>query len=405
MDKQKRQVRFLIYGAGFLRAAGVGLLGVLFAVTLSLGGLHPAQIGILVAVGIAGNAFGTFFVSFWADRLGRRNTLMVLAGCSSAGGVGLILFPGFLPLVFVCFFGMVNAFGRERGSLYTLEQAILPGMVDDQHRTRALAWYNVILDAGLAVGSLLGGLPVFLRQNAGFSEISSYQAAFFFYMVMGLLSLLLYSRMSSCAEIHEPAGWHNISPVSKKVITRISLLFGLDSFGGGFLPGTLLAYWFFKKFGLHEKDLAMLFFLAHVANAFSYPAAAWLSRRIGLVKTMVFTHIPSHCCLLALPFVPTAAAAVALFLVRECLVEMDLPTRQSYVMAVVDPSERTAAAGVTNLTRLAAWAVSPTLAGFAIGSLGLSFPLFFGGGIKIIYDLALFNSFRHIKPPEEMGKQ
>ncbi len=393
--------RLLIYAAGFLRAAGVGLLGVIFALALAARGFHTGQIGILIALGLAGSAFGTFLVTFWADRLGRRKTVILLTLSFVAGGLGLILSSSFLGLAFLCFFGMVNTYGRERGALSTIEQAILPETVEPSRRTQTLAWYNLFLNSGLAFGSLLGGLPFLLRDRLGFAPVVSYQPAFFLYMVCGILSLLLYTRLSSRVEIHGPTPWHKVSAESRRIITRISLLFGLDSLGGGFLPGTLIAYWFFKRFGVGEQTLAPLFFLGHMANALSYLAAAWLSRKIGLIRTMVFTHTPANLCLLALPFAPTVNIAILLFLVRECLVEMDLPTRQSYVMAVVAPSERTIASGVTNLTRLGAWTIAPAFAGFAMGGAALSFPLFAGGGIKILYDWLLFLDLRHVRPPDD----
>ena len=300
---------------------------------------------------------------------------------------------------------MVNTYGRERGAISTLEQAILPGTIEPQHRTQTLAWYNLFLNSGLAFGSLLGGLPFFLRSRFGLAPAVSYQMAFFLYMICGILSLLLYTRLSPRVEIHGPTPWHKISPQSRRIITRISLLFGLDSLGGGFLPGTLIAYWFFKRFGVEEQTLAPLFFFGHAANALSYLAAAWLSRKIGLIRTMVFTHTPANLCLLALPFAPTIHAAIVLFLIRECLVEMDLPTRQSYVMAVVAPSERTIASGVTNLTRMGAWTIAPAFAGFAMSGAGLSFPLFAGGGIKILYDWLLFLDLRNVRPPEERASR
>jgi len=282
-----------------------------------------------------------------------------------------------------------------------LEQAILPETTGTRERTQALAWYNVVLDVGQAVGSLLGGLPFLLRSVFGYAEFHSYQCAFALYAGLGCLNFLLYSWLSPKVEIHGPTPWHKVSPQSRRVITRLSLLFWLDSFAGGFLPSALIAFWFFKRFGLGEQLLGPLFFATHIANAFSYVLAARLSHRIGLIRTMVFTHIPASLCLIAIPFAPTVTWAVALYVIRECLVEMDVPTRQSYVLAVVSPSERTIASGVTNLTRLVAWSMAPSLAGFTMRSLALSFPLFLGGGLKIVYDLILYRAFRHIKPPEE----
>ena len=390
-----------IYAAGFLRAVGVGMLGVLFALYLSLGGLHAGQIGILVAVGIGGAATATFLISFWADRLGRRKTLLLLAGLTALGGAGLVLAPGFPTLTLFCFLGMVNAMGRERGALFTMEQTILPETTDPSRRTQALAWYNVVLDVGQAVGSLLGGLPFLLRRNFSFGELSSYQSTLFLYVGFACISFLLYAGLSPAVEMHGPTLWHKIAPASRRIITRLSLLFGFDSIAGGFLPGSLIAYWFFKRFGVGEGLLGPLFFVAHLANALSYLMAARLSRRIGLVRTMVFTHMPANLCLIAIPFAPSLPWAAVLYLARECLVEMDVPTRQSYVMAMVEPGERTLAAGVTNLTRLVAWTVAPGFAGLAMSGLTLSLPLFLGGGMKILYDLTLYRSFRHLRPPEE----
>jgi len=391
----------LIYSAAFLRALGVGLIGVLFALYLTARGLHVGQIGFLVAVGLAGSASGTFLVSFWADRIGRRKSLVLLSLCMAAGGVGLALCPSFATLACACFFGMVNSFGRERGAVHTLEQAILPSTVPDRERTQMLAWYNVVLDAGLAIGSLLGGIPALLRSSFSFGELASYRSMFFLYAGVIGLSLFFYLRLTPQAESHGPSPWHKISPATRRTITRLSLLFGFDSLAGGFLPGSLVAYWFFKRFGVGEELLGPLFFAGHAANAFSHLGAAWLSRRIGLIRTMVFTHTPSSLCLIALPFIPTLPVAIILYLIRECLVEMDLPTRQSYVMAVVEPEERTVASGVTNLTRLAAWTVAPSFAGFVMNSMAIGMPLVIGGSMKILYDILLFRAFHRLHPPEE----
>ena len=381
--------RRLIYAAAFIRALGIGLLGVLFALNLSKQGLQAGQIGFLVAVGLAGSACGTLFVSFRADRLGHRNSLLLLSGCAIIGAMGLALFQNFAALAAACFLGMVNAMGRERGALFTLEQTVLPATAAGHERTKALAWYNALLDAGQAIGSLLAGLPLLAGRGFGL------------YAALACGSFFLYMGLSRRVEAGTATSWRRVSPESRKIITRLSLLFGFDSIAGGFLPGSLIAYWFFKRFGLGEEMLGPLFFFAHIANALSYLAAAWLAKRIGLVRTMVFTHTPANLCLIAIPFVPSVGWAAALYLLRECLVEMDVPTRQSYVLAVVGPNERTVAAGVTNLTRLAAWTVAPTLAGAAMRSLALGLPLVVGGGMKILYDAMLFFSFRHLRPPEE----
>ncbi len=377
----------LIYAAAFLRAIGIGLLGVLFAINLSAFGFDAPRIGLLVAIGLSGAVCGTFFVSFWADRFGHRNTLLLLSSCTAAGALGLAAYRSFPWLAASCFLGMVNGMGRERGALFTLEQRILPQTAVTQDRTKALAWYNVLLDLGQAAGSLLA--------------FAARQSAFALYAALSCGSFFLYLRLSRKVESGSVEAGKPISPASRKIITRLSLLFGFDSLAGGFLPGSLIAFWFFKRFGLGEQLLGPLFFLAHLANAVSYLVAARLAKKIGLVRTMVFTHLPANLCLIAIPFVPSAAIAAILYLVRESLVEMDVPTRQSYVLAVVEPHERTVAAGVTNLVRLAAWTVAPTLAGLAMGSLALGSPLVVGGSMKALYDGLLYRSFRNVKPPEE----
>jgi predicted MFS family arabinose efflux permease len=227
---------------------------------------------------------------------------------------------------------------------------------------------------------------------------------FAIYAGANLLSGLLYLFLSpevevprATAEVPRAA----VSPETKSVVTRLSALFAIDAFGGGFLTDALVAYWFFRRFGISESKLAVLFFTVHVLNALSHLGAAALARRIGLVKTMVFTHLPSSIFLVAAAFVPSPKWAVALFLLRESLVEMDVPTRQSYVAAIVKPSERTFASGVTNLTRNAAWAAASSVAGLFMQKVAFSAPLMLGGGLKILYDLLLYRAFRHVRPPEE----
>jgi predicted MFS family arabinose efflux permease len=225
-----------------------------------------------------------------------------------------------------------------------------------------------------------------------------------------LASLVAYLTLTPRVEVGDAALlphrlWSGTSAHSKRVVTRLALLFGLDSIGGGFLNTALIAYWFFRRYGTSEAELAVLFFVARALNAGSHIAAAWLADRIGLLNTMVWTHLPSSLFLIAAPASPSASIAAALFLAREALVEMDVPTRQSYVMAVVQPSERTFASGVTNVTRNVAWAVGPSVAGVVMQHIALAGPLIVGGTLKVGYDLILFASFRHLRPPEERPQQ
>lgn len=395
-----------IYAAAFLRSVGVGLTGVILGVYLARGGFSATQIGIVIAAGLAGAALATWAVSFRADKFGRRRTLTILPALTAIGGLGFALTSHFWGLVVFAFFGMLNGMGTDRGPAFALEQAVIPQATINNYRTLALSWHGLTLDAGHALGALLAALPLLLAKWFQIDLVVSYRITFGLYAVINLLSAAVYLFLPAQMECPRgPAAGSfrtaQISSHARAVVTKLAALSGLDSLGGGFLPDALIAFWFFHRFGVTEGGLAALFFVGHVLNSISYLGAAWLSRRIGLLNTMVFTHIPSSLFLMAVPLVPSAGWAVALFLGREALVEMDVPTRQSYLMAVVQPNERTFASGVTNLTRNVARAITPSFAGYLMQSLALAAPFFLGGGIKITYDLLLYGAFRRLKPEEE----
>jgi predicted MFS family arabinose efflux permease len=315
----------------------------------------------------------------------------------------------FALLVLCAFFGTVNAMGRDRGGLSALEQAILPETVAADRRTWALAWYNLVLDAGHALGALAGGAPALIAAAWGIGTTASHRAMFLICATAMGLGVLIYSRLSDPkpAGGNPPAGSAMspaITPDTRRRVRTLALLFGLDSLGGGFLGSALVAYWFFERYGLSEPQIAVLFFAARGLNALSHLAAAWLAARIGLVNTMVFTHLPSSLFLMAAPAAPGAGLASTLFLAREGLVEMDVPTRQSYVLAIVRPEERTYASGITNLTRNLGWAAGPFIAGAVMQHVALAAPLFIGGTLKIVYDVMLYRSFKAIRPPEELER-
>lgn len=397
----------LIYGAAFLRALGVGMTGVILGIYLSRVGFSATLIGVVIASGLAGSALATLIVSFRADRLGRRRTLISLSLLMSLGGLALALTTAVPSILLLSFLGMLNGMGRDRGAAFALEQAIIPETAPAERRTWALAWYNLVLDGGHAVGALASAIPFLFRSMLDVNLLASYQFTFGLYAVLGVVSAVLYAFLSRQIEVVKTTSLSKeatkISPESKRIVTRLAALSGLDSLGGGFLTSALIAYWFFRRFGVAEESLGPLFFVLRLANAGSYLVAAWLARRIGLLNTMVFTHIPSSLFLIAVPFAPSFAWAVAMLLARECLVEMDVPTRQSYIVAVVGPQERTFASGMTNVTRNVAWATAPSFAGYFMQHLALASPLFLGGGIKITYDLLLYIAFRRVKPPEEQS--
>lgn len=397
----------LIYGAALLRALGIGLTGVVLGIYLSRAGFSAGRIGLVIAAGLAGGAAATMMVTFRADRLGRRRTLVVLSLLGALGGLALALTADHSALLVFAFFGMVNGMGRDRGAAFTLEQAILPEATSSERRTWALALYSLVLDVGHALGALAGTVPFLFSRWLELDLLASYRLTFGLVAALSLLSAALYSLLSPQIEVRAAMAAGDapgkVSPQSKRIIAKLAALFGIDGLGGGFLTGALIAYWFFRRFGVSEESLGPLFFLIRLVNAGSYLVAAWLARRLGLLNTMVFTHVPSSLFLIAVPFAPSFTWAVVLLLARECLVEMDVPTRQSYVVAVVQPNERTVASGVTNLTRNAAWAVAPSFAGYLMQYLALATPLFLGGAIKMVYDFMLYVSFRRLKPPEEQA--
>src|SRR5215831_9281380 len=393
----------LIYAAAWLRSFGIGFLGVVLGVFLYRQGFNSTAIGLVVAAGLAGAAAATAIVTLKADRIGRRKTLFVLSLLTAAGVFPLILGSGIAVLAPVAFFGMLNGMGTDRSAAFALEQAIIPGLVSDQRRTWSLAWYNLVLDASGALGALAGGIPLVAERWWNMDLNASYRALFICYVAASLVSGGVYLCLTSQVEIRDTKEPAKVLPATRATVTKLAALFSVDSLGGGLLTDALVSYWFFRRFGVAENKLAILFFVVHVLNALSHLGAAALAKRIGLVKTMVFTHLPSSIFLIAASFAPSARWAVALFLLRESLVEMDVPTRQSYVAAMVRPSERTFASGVTNLTRNMSWAISASVAGIFMQRVSLSFPLFLGGSLKIVYDLLLWRAFRHVAPPEELA--
>jgi|SRR5215831_1386170 len=395
----------LINAAGFLRSFGTGLMGVVLGIYLFRSGLTSAAIGFVIAIGLVGSACAIIVLTVAADRIGRKRLVVLLSLLTAVGGIALAQTPSLPLLSMLAFIGMLNGTGTDRSATSALDQAIIPGLVHDSRRTWSLAWYNVLLDGGGALGALCAGLPFLLQREMSLPWLSSYQFVLFGYSALCVVGAAIYSFLSPGVEIETPGTFKSIgsgvTAESKRTVAKITSLFSLDAFGGGFLTDALVAYWFFRRFGIAEQGLGIVFFIVHILNACSHLGAAWLARRIGLVNTMVFTHLPSSLFLMAVPFAPSFKWAVLLFLCREALVEMDVPTRQSYVAALVKPNERTFASGATNLARNVFWAAGSGAAGFLMQTLSFSAPLLVGGGSKIVYDLLLFRSFRKVRPPEE----
>ncbi len=391
----------LVFASAGLRAAVIGCLGVTLGLFLTERGMTPGAIGVVVGLGLAGSAAATMAVAWQAERFGGRTVLILSALASAAGIVVVALADGFPIVAVAAFTGMVNAMGRDRGSAYTLEQALLASGTDDRGRTAAFVRFTLVQDAGGALGAAAAALPAVIASWAGLTAQGGYRVLFGVLAAVMVLTAVLYRFLPSDAAPAARAAPAPVSPETRRRVTGLAALFALDSLGGGFLAGAIVAYWFFERFGLSAGAIGAVFVAARILNAASYPVAEWLARRIGLVRTMVFTHLPTSGLLLVLPFLGSAWVAIAVFLLREALVQMDVPARQSYVTAVVAPGERVWALGVTNVARYTGWAIGPALAGAAMANWGLGAPLVAGAVLKAAYDLALFRSFRSVPAPEE----
>ncbi len=394
------RARRALYAAAFLRATATGLVGVELALFLTQVGVDLSLTGVVLGTGLTGAATAALLATLRADRFGRRRTLAVLAVLGAAGAAAAAFSNSAPALIAAAFFGMLNGMGRDRGAALIVEQAILPSTTSATERTRVLARYNVWQDIGHAVGALAAALPPLLQAIGG-DPASAHRATMLLAAALTLAPLACYAFLDESVENHQIHRQLPMRPATRRTLTRLCALFAIDSLAGGLLLTSLLSYFFFERFSAPQSAIAALFFGARILNALSHFGAAWLSRRIGLVNTMVFTHIPSSVLLMTVAFAPSFPIAALLFLLREGLVEMDVPTRQSYVLAVVEPEERTRASGITNLVRLAAWAVAPTFAGVFMHGTSLMTPLLLGASMKIAYDLALWRAFRRLPAPEE----
>jgi len=386
------RTRHTLLAAGSLRSVAISLAGIVLGLWLAELRLSVTAAGLVIGCGLGGTAVGALAVTLAGNRLPLRRALIGFGACTAVGAAALPLAgPHPSALIAVAFLGMVNGMGRDRGPAAILEQSLLPATARASDRTRAFAWYTALQDAGSALGSL-----------AALLFASTLRTGLAAHALLLAASAALYLRLPrQAAETPVPPA-APLSPGSRFLL-RLCLLFAVDGLGGGFLTTGLLTWFYATRFGVGAGALAPLFFASRLANVLSHFAAARLSRRIGLVNTMVWTHLPSSLLLPAIAFAPAFLIAAACHLLRECLVEMDVPTRTSYTLALVRPEERTAAAGWTNLTRLASWAVGPAIAGALMGSVALATPLIAAAVVKVSYDLALWVSFRRLPPPEEVS--
>lgn len=385
-----------------VRTVPYGFLGVLFAVYLSQLGFDAFLIGVVLTVTVFTSAFYTFAVSFIADRYGRKRTLIFFALMDFVAGTLLFVSTAWWTPVLAGIVGNMTVGAGEVGPFLSLEQAILPKTCDSKHRTLTFSIYNLAGYASSSVGALLAALPQYLGSGP-----AAYRPLFLAYLASGLVGGILYSRMSKNVEaVFNSTGQKRpiLSEKSKPIVRKLSALFAIDSFGGGFIGQSIISYYFYERFALQLSSLGLIFSATQIVTAASFLAAERIARKIGLLNTMVFSHIPSNLFLTSIAFAPTPLGAVFLLLCRHSLSQMDVPTRQSYVMAVVDEADRTPAAGFTNVTRSVAQSASPSLAGYAMANIWIGTPFLAAGTFKLAYDFIVYGSFRRIKPPEEMEK-
>ncbi|MFO0998436.1 MAG: MFS transporter [Alphaproteobacteria bacterium] len=392
--------RRLIAARG-LRAVGDGFVSVLLPAYLLELGLDAFAVGIVSTAALLGSALLTLAVGATAASRARRTLLLAGSALMVATGLAFAGLSGFWPLLVIAFLGTINPSAGDVTVFLPLEHTLLTDTVADVDRTALFARYSLVGSMLAAAGTLLAALPETLGVSAGFARLDAMRLMFVLYAAIGLGAACLYGTLSRPAPA---AAARPVAPLgpSKAIVFRMAALFSLDSFGSGFFVQSLLALWLFDRFGLSLAAAATVFFWMNVLNAFSFLLAARIAARIGLINTMVFTHIPANLCVMLLPFVDQLWLALALLMGRGLLSQMDVPTRTSYVMAVVTPEERPAAASVTAVPRSLAAAAAPMLAGYLFKLSPFGWPLLIGGALKIAYDLALLALFRHIRPPEEM---
>ena len=385
---------------------GYGFLSVVLGLYLAALGLDGFQVGLILALTLVGDAAISLWLTTHADRLGRRRVLIAGALLMVLAGAVFAVSNDFWVLLLAATIGVISPSGNEVGPFLAVEQAALTQTLPDRQRTRVFAWYNLAGSLSTATGALLAGLLAQALQNRGVSALDSYRAVVLVYAGVGILLAIGFRRVSVDVEapraidvsVATRLGLHK----SRGVVARLSLLFALDAFGGGFVMQSLIAFWFHVQFGADPAVLGLIFFGANILAGVSALLAAPLAARIGLINTMVFTHVPSNVLLILVPFMPTLELAVIVLLARFSISQMDVPTRQSYTMAVVEPDERSAAAGVTGIARSIGASVSPLLAAPLVATAGLAaLPFIIAGTLKITYDVLLYRSFRHIRPPEE----
>ncbi len=400
----------ILFLTRIVRLFAYGSLSVILLLYLSSIGLSETRIGLLLTLTLLGDTLISLWLTTRADAVGRRITLIAGAGLMIFGGVLFAVTSNFVVLLIAATIGVLSPSGYEVGPFLSLEQSALSSIVSDRQRTHVFAWYNLVGSFATALGALVTGICVQALQNAHMTPVASYRWVIIGYAGIGALLALGFKGLSSRVEAPKTTRTELSSELkrrfgldrSKGIVLKLSLLFSLDAFAGGFVLQSIIAYWFSMRFGVEPAILGSIFFGANILAGVSALSAVWIASRIGLVRTMVYTHIPSNILLILVPLMPTLTLAIAMLLLRFSISQMDVPTRQSYVMAVVRPEERSAAGGITGIARTIGASISPVITGPFLASATLaSLPFFISGGLKIVYDLLLYRSFKSTGAPEE----
>lgn len=405
---------WLLFATRFTRLFAYGSLSVVLVFYLIGLGLSESQTGLLFTLTLIGDTVISLYLTTRADRIGRRRMLIIGALLMAAAGLSFALTKNFLLLVIAGTIGVISPSGNEVGPFLSIEQAALSHVVSDRTRTEVFAWYTLAGSIATALGALFGGMLTQLLQRTSTTPVGSYRGVVLLYAALGLFLAFLFTRVSSAAELTLPSeraqqpksigsffGVHQ----SRHIVAKLSGLFALDSFAGGFVLQSFAAYWFYLRFGVKPAALGVIFFWANIFAGISALLASRLAARFGLVRTMVATHLPSNILLILVPLMPNLPLAIAVLLLRFSISQMDVPTRQSYTMAVVSAEERSAAAGITGVARTTGAAISPLFVGFLFARPALiCVPFFIAGALKIVYDVLLYRAFISIPPPEESSR-
>jgi MFS family permease len=387
-----------------VRSFADGFVALLLPIYLLERGFSAFAIGSIITSTLIGSALLTFWVGMIANQHPRR--MMFLAACllMAVTGAGLMLARDYWPILIIAFVGTINPTAGDVSLFLPLEHTVLTQAVEPRRRTAVFARYSLAGTLASAAGALTASVPDLAGNLAGVPHLTTMQLMFGLYGVLGILALLLYRRLSSAVEVVSTAPQAPLGP-SKRIVYGLTILFCIDAFGGGFLVQSLLALWLYQNFGISIATAAAILFWSSICSAISYLLAVPLSERFGLINTMVFTHLPANIGLILVPFAPDLATAIGLLLARSALSQMDVPTRTSYVMAVVTPAERPAAASITAVPRSLATALSPILAGYLLTVTTFGWPLIIGGVIKACYDVLLLIKFQKVRPPEETSRE